>query len=422
MRPHQQERSSFFSLAQSQRQNHMQETDTQYPLQRTPQFSTHVLRDQQVQQKQSPITCWKWASSSLLLSIIMGLCSCTGEDPIVRGTVTLRQLIAVTLDAPEARPGQNVTIQGLVVDPNIPTLPLEIAIISCTTFTGVVGCMEEVEVLEEDDINLDTGEVSLDPEDYAELMQNIVHRQTLESSTLATSFSTAYTIPVAFTTFLTELEYSQVDASLFVLVCDQGKCPSIELMDAYLAGDVNAISHEEMLELVSDPELLLSGASIEGVALGRKNYKISQRNERSRNHNPSLIRLDTSACVPLLTSYSPGTCTISGELSSDSLEIYNLSDDSTTQTQEAVVMRFYTTLGSVSPFAVQIYPSSYPMQSTTITLEYTDLLPAQMGLFAVAVDSRGGMDALGQVLDITAPSTGAATSTSLSSNTSGRAF
>lgn len=339
-----------------------------------------------------------------LLTGILALTGCTGEDPVSRGSVTLRQLISVTLDAPEARPGQTVEIQGLIADPVTPDTPLELAVIACTTFTGVVGCMEEIEVLEEDDIELETGEVSLDPEDYQELMQNIVRRQTILPSSLATSFSVGYEIPLGFTSLLTELEYSQIDASLFVLVCNQGLCPSIGLLDAYLAGDANAPTDEEMLELVSDPELLSSGAPIEGVALGRKNYKVSQRSERNRNHNPELLRLDTSSCMAMLQSQQSGSCVLTGELSSDSLEIYNLSDDSTTQTQEAVVMRFYTTLGTVSPFTVQIYPSSYPMQSTTLQLEFNETLPAQVGLFAVAVDSRGGMTSLGQVVETGAPS------------------
>lgn len=347
---------------------------------------------------------WSALTSHRLLTQCMFLClslTACGEDTVTRGSITLRQIVAVVCDDPEVRPGEDMQVTTLVVDPTPSPAEQDYAIIACTTYTGVTGCLEELEVLEEDDVDPDTGDVTLDEEDYREVITNIVRRGTVSPAGLVSIFSDTITIPVNYTLLLTDYGYTQVDASLFVLMCDQGICPLFDEIDAFLGNQPWALSGPEMLRYLSDPELITAGAPLEGVALGRKNYKVSLKSDRNRNHNPTFTQVDGTDCLRLFEPMTPGeplACTLSSGLDSSALEIYALDENNGTQTQEAVVVRYYTTAGTVSPYNVQVYPSSLLQQSTLLSLDTHQAMPSSIAAFAVAVDSRGGMGVRGVLL------------------------
>lgn len=338
----------------------------------------------------------------LAFSCLLVVLAACGTDDTVRGTVRLRQLVAIQCEPPEALPDERIQVRTMVADPVRPQVTLEYALIACTAYTGVSGCLEEIQVLDEEDVDTETGEVTLDETDYREYVEQFVVRGRIEPTSLATPFEAEFVAPANYAILLTELGYTQVDASLFMLVCDTGLCPMLDEIDAFLAEAEGALQGSELVAQLSDPEMLTAGAPLEGVALGRKNYKVSLRPERNRNHNPQLLQFDASRCHEVYTS-GITNCKVDAELSSDSLEVYTLDPSSSTQTQEAVVMRFYTTFGTISPYNIQIYPSSIPQQSSYLTIDEQADLPDQLGLFAVAVDSRGGMSVISEVLEPQSP-------------------
>lgn len=325
------------------------------------------------------------------------LSSACGEDPVTRGSIQLRQIVAVVCDSPEVRPGQTMTVNALVADPTPSPFTQDYAVIQCTTYTDVTGCLEELEVLEEDDINLDSGEVILDEEDYREVIDLMVHRGKANPESLVTKFQADLKIPSTFAYFLEEYDSPQIDASFFVMMCNEGGCPIFDDIDAFLAQEPGALSGAEMLRRLSDPNELIAGAPLESAILGRKNYKVTFN--AKLNHNPNFLTVDASDCLNLFDeSTSTNSCALNTSLTSDSLEIYTYDQSTGTQTQEAVVVRYYTTLGSVSPYSVQIFPSSLYQSSSLLSVEPAHPLPESFGVFAVAVDSRGGMGVEGLLL------------------------
>lgn len=343
-------------------------------------------------------TCLRVSGQTLIFLTFLIYLSACGTDETVRGTVHLRQLVAIQCEPPEALPDERIKVRTMVADPVRPQVTLEYALIACTAYTGVTGCLEEIQVLDEDDVDIETGDVTLDETDYREYVEQFVVRGRIEPTSLATPFEAEFVAPANYAILLTEFGYTQVDASLLMLVCDEGLCPILDEIDAFLAHEEAALEGSELVARLSDPELITAGAPLEGVALGRKNYKVSLRSERNRNHNPQLIQFDASRCQEIYAS-GISNCKVDAELSSDSLEVYTLDPSSSTQTQEAVVMRFYTTFGTISPYNIQIYPSSIPQQSSYLTIQEQAALPEQLGLFAVAVDSRGGMSVISEVLE-----------------------
>lgn len=335
---------------------------------------------------------------SLLLMVCpwLALQGCEA-DPFVRSQITLRTLVSVEIEPPEARPGESIQVKATVADPEVSAGSLEWMLVACTAYTGVIGCLEEVEVIDDDDVDPDTGDLNLDDEDIHELVEQFVVRGETFTSALMTQTEASFQAPLNDSLLLTELEATQLDKSLLYLVCNAGTCPIMAEVDAFLARAPGAPTGAELLASLSDPALLTAGAPLEGVAVGRKSYKVSLRSDRNRNHTPRLEGFDASTCAEHLMAGTLTYCQVQVQLPAESLEIYQPDPDSTLQVQEGVAVRFYTTLGELSPFSVQVYPSSSPIQTATLSLS-AEVTAARLALFAVAVDTRGGMSAIGTEL------------------------
>jgi hypothetical protein len=322
-------------------------------------------------------------------------CVACDSDERPRSLIDDLKIVAVQIDPPEAQARQlvapDITVTTLVGSPTPLHETLEYAVIACTSYTGVSGCLEEVALASEED--LENGYLTLDESEYRSFFQQFIRRGAAPADGLSAQFDATFTAPLNYYYLLTEFGYQAIEASAMVLVCREGLCPVLDQIDAYLAGDPAAPSGEELMSIVSTPGLITSGAPISGVAMGRKAYQVSLNDSSNQNHNPGFNYATLGGCDLALQGVEPErrTCTIEVGLPSTTLETYYPSAGSSVSAQEAVVLRFYTTAGEMKPFSVQLLPSTTTRQSATVQLPAPEETPGEVGLFVVAEDSRAGM-------------------------------
>jgi len=279
-------------------------------------------------------------------------------------------------------------VQVLVADPEQQEGFMAYAIIGCTSYSGVIGCLEEVDLVDEADI--ETEELSLDEEDYQRYFQRFVRAHTYNAQGISSVFDDEFIVPYNYETLILDLGYTEINASVTVLVCRPGLCPIIDELEAYRAGEAGTRSGEELLQIVSHPDTLLSGLPIDGVTLGRKSYRVSLDTEP--NHNPKVEAMVFTGCYEALQSTGENrTCQLTVEFDPDVQEDYYPSTTSTTRTQEAVVVRFYSTAGEMGSYFVQLYSSDPAKAYVNLVLPPVDETPETIAIYAVAVDSRSGL-------------------------------
>lgn len=307
------------------------------------------------------------------------------------------KIVAVKVTPPDVgllNRTHSIHVATLLVDPTGETGPVEYAVIACTNFDGVVGCLEEAAVVDEADI--ENEEIDLTEEEYRTFFSTFIKRGRLETHGRKNEFSEQITLPVELYGLMAAYGYPEVDARVYVLACYEGACPVMDDIDAFLAGDPSAPSGEELLYAISVPEALTAGAPMEQSALARKAYRVVPQRTDSANDNPDIAAWELVGCEDLLAG-DPETarsCTVEATIDADeSLQVYEPSPDSSLTSQEVAVIRFYATAGEMVPHTAQFFANGPETQSATLRLQPGEA-PDVVDVYLVLIDSRGGLDYL----------------------------
>lgn len=288
----------------------------------------------------------------------------------------------------ELAPGDDQRVRTLVIDPEESTDTLEYLILACTSYYGVSGCLEEIDLVDADD--LENENLELDEEDYRKYIEKFTVRGTFVPDGLISVFEDSIPVADNFSALIDVYGYPEVDASLWVLVCKPGLCPIMDEVDTFLEEAPGAPSGETLFLSLQDPELLMAGAPIEGVSLARKRYLVSQTSDDNRNHNPRFSEPPSVECVPGEGEDGSGEeCSIVFSFSDDVLETY-LDNASTSLSTESIVLRYYSTRGEMIPFNDALSVSDDYRTTAILRLDEGDYADG-VGIFATALDSRDGM-------------------------------
>ncbi len=329
-------------------------------------------------------------------SILLVLAGCE-ENVRPRSLVDQFKILAVKVTPPDVgllNRNHSIHVTTLLADPTGDTGPVEYAVIACTNYDGVVGCLEEAAVVDEADI--ENQSLDLTEEEYRTFFSTFIRRGRLEVHGRKNEFSVDITLPVELYGLMTAYGYTEVDTKVYVLACYEGACPVMDHIDAFLAGDPSAPSGDTLLYEISVPEALTAGAPMERSALARKAYRVVPQRSESANDNPDLSTWELVGCDELLAGNpdSARSCTVEASIDPDaSLQVYQPSPDSSLTSQEVAVIRFYATAGEMVPHTAQYFTNGPMTQTSTLRLQPGED-PDVIDLYIVLIDSRGGLDYL----------------------------
>ncbi len=338
-----------------------------------------------------------WRLAALLAVLPAAFATGCEQNVRPRSLVDQFKILAVKVEPPDVGVmGRNRTIRvsALLADPTGGDGPIEYAVVACTNYDGVVGCLEEAALVEESDI--ENEHLDLSEEEYREFFTTFVKRGRLETHGRHAEFFQDITLPIELNALMAAYGYTQVDARVYVLACLEGACPVLDDIDAFLAGDPAAPTGEELLYEISIPAALTSGAPMEQSALAKKSYRVLQERTDTSNDNPDIDAWELVDCEQLLDAEPQTTRQCSIEASIDpekSLQVYEPSPDSSLLTQEVAVVRFYSTAGELVPHTAQFFTNGPMTQASTLKLQPGED-PETIDLYLVLIDSRGGVDYL----------------------------
>lgn len=192
-------------------------------------------------------------SPVLLLTTVLG-CS---SGPSAETLVSELRVLAVLADTPEARPGETVALESLVVDPLDDGYD---AIAWSCTFTGE-SCLESAGF---------TGVV----------WDGLVGAASPEDPWLAS----AYFVPPQLSEFVSAEPVPLVQH--WTLACEPGLCPVID--EALAAPEPGSAAASTLQEQLSDPFSVLETLPMQGVSLGLRSISVSTRSDEERVRNPTV--------------------------------------------------------------------------------------------------------------------------------------
>jgi hypothetical protein len=195
-----------------------------------------------------------------LLLLLAGVLGCN-SGPSAETLVSELRVLAVLADLPEARPGETVLLESLVVDPLDNGYD---AIAWSCTFTGE-SCLESAGF---------TG-VAWD---------GLVGAESPEDPWLPS----AYAVPQQLAEFVSDEPVPLVQH--WTLACEPGLCPVID--DALAAPEPGSAAASSLQDQLSDPFAVLETLPMQGVSLALRSISVSTRSDEERVSNP------TVACRP----------------------------------------------------------------------------------------------------------------------------
>ncbi len=317
------------------------------------------------------------------------------ENVRPRSLVDQFKILAVQVDPPDVgllSLNRTIRVTSLLVDPTGYDGPVEYAVIACTNYDGVIGCLEEAAMVTETD--LENGQLDLTEDEYRAFFSTFVKRGRLETHGRYAEFHQNIEIPFNLYYLMTEYGYTDIEAKVYVLACMDDACPVLDDIDAFLAQDPTAPTGEELLYEISVPDALTSGAPMDRSTLARKSYRVVEMRDSSSNDNPDIAAWELVGCDQVILSDpdTTRTCTLEATIDPDeSLQVYAPSPDSTLESQEVAVVRFYSTAGEMTPHSAQFFVNGPMTQSSTFKL-YPGEDPEVIDFYLVLMDSRGGLD------------------------------
>lgn len=360
----------------------------------------------------------------LLVSALSLAPACTSER--VRSLVDDLRFVAASVEPPEVRPGEAVTVAWELADPGYDR-KLQYLFLPCTTFPGFNGCIESVELLRNPAYANEDG--TLNEDGYRAYLSTYVQRGEAGPGKLELAFTTSMaamlllsdtapptTPPSIERTFqeapdetptptpVTTLE--EVEGQVSLLVCVPGICDALlNEVDAYLAGEPIDRSGQALLEDLSSGAYL-SSLPFADNARAVKGYLMSLREEAEQNHNPlpqSVLIEEGTLETPDSAGGPPGRADAAAgsggtsfimtlTLDPNALELLPTESTETEPTYEGLTIHWFSTVGSISPQEQRVTELSEPIQ-TGLRLSADDLSRLEtepQWLYASVTDSRLG--------------------------------
>jgi hypothetical protein len=328
------------------------------------------------------------------------------------------RFVAARVDPPELAPGSPFTVTWEIADPTRSSdAPLEYLLVACTRLAGFGDCLElgDLALIDPGYVNED---LTVTPEGYHAFFQPGLG-YVVRGQTPAGTLETPLVAPFSPTCLLEDPAHpdqnpcgggeppfplqSQIQGQVFLLTCADGGCSSLlDRVDAYIAGTAETDDGQALLDTLVTGSYL-ADYPVSTTAMAAKSYLMSRRTGDALNQNPHIDAILFAG----VDQGSDGTAIEVPAGSAIDLEaivpesfrqsyVEDGAPEGATPIPETIVVRWYTTAGSVQPGS---HSTHDPAESFASTFN----APAEAGtvlLWATVEDERFGSDYTLRTLEV----------------------